>query len=91
MPSSFNMYWFGIQMFGLVHKTKQMNQPFKWTGIQMVDLCVVVKWSGIWMVVWKPDWKKPVYGPKCPVFKWFTNSLDFTIWMPDTHTVQYSD
>ena len=23
----------------------------------MVDLCPVVKWSSIWMVVWKPDWK----------------------------------
>ena len=27
----------------------------------MVDLCPVVKWSSIWLVVWKPDWKKPVY------------------------------
>ena len=24
----------------------------------MVDLCPVVKWSGIQMEVWKPDWKK---------------------------------
>ena len=23
----------------------------------MIDLCLIVKWSGIWMVVWKPDWK----------------------------------
>ena len=23
----------------------------------MVDLCPVVKWSSIWMVVWKRDWK----------------------------------
>ena len=27
------------------------------SGIQMVDLCLIVKWSGIQMVVWKPDWK----------------------------------
>ena len=38
-------------------------------NIQMVDLCPVVKRSGIQMVVWKPDWKKPGYGPKCPVFE----------------------
>ena len=24
----------------------------------MVDLCPVIKWSGIQMVVWKPNWKK---------------------------------
>ena len=23
----------------------------------MVDLCPMVKWSGIQMVAWKPDWK----------------------------------
>ena len=43
----------------------------------MVDLCPVVKWSCIQMVVWKQDWKKPVYGPKCPVFKWFAKSRDY--------------
>ena len=57
----------------------------------MVDLCPVVKWSGIQMVVWKPDWKKPVYGPKCLVFEWCAKSHDFTIWIADTHTVLYSD
>ena len=48
------------------------------SGIPMV--CLVVKWSGIWMVVWKPDWKKPVHGPNCR-----------HIWITDTHTVWYSD
>ena len=43
------------------------------------------------MVVWKPDWKKPVNGPKCPVFKWSTKSRDFFIWIPDTLNVRYSD
>ena len=38
--------------------------------IQMEDLSPVVKWSGIWMVVWKPDWIRPVYDPKCLVFKY---------------------
>ena len=33
------------------------------SDIQMVDLCQFVKWSGIRMVVWKLDWKKPVNGP----------------------------
>ena len=36
----------------------------------MVDLCPVVKWCDIQMVVWKPDWKRPVYGPKCSVFEY---------------------
>ena len=36
---------------------------------QQVDLCPVVKWLGIQMVVWKPDLKKPVYGSKCPVYE----------------------
>ena len=35
--------------------------------------------------------KKPVYGPRCPVFKWSAKSCDFTISIPNTHTVQYSD
>ena len=56
----------------------------------MVDLCWVVEWSGIQMVVWKPDWKKSVMvqsvrylnGPK---------SNEFTTWIPDTPTAQYSD
>ena len=61
------------------------------SGIQMVDLCLVAKWSGIPMVVWKPDWKKPVYGPKCLVFDWSAKSRYFTIWILDTHTVRYSD
>ena len=55
------------------------------SGIQMVYLCPVVKWSGIQMVVWKSDWKNYVSGPKCSA-----KSRDFNIWIPDTHTVQYS-
>ena len=39
----------------------------------------------------KTGLKKPVYGPKCPVFKWSIKSRDFTIQISDTHTVQYSD
>ena len=42
------------------------------------------------MVVWKPDRIRPVYDPKCPVFKWTAKSCDFTIWIPDTHSVRYS-
>ena len=34
--------------------------------------------------------KKAVYGPKCLVFKWSAKSMDFTIWIPDTHSVWYS-
>ena len=43
------------------------------------------------MVVWKLDWKKPVYGPKCTLFEWAAKSRDFTIWIPDNQTVRYSD
>ena len=43
------------------------------------------------MLVWKPDWKKPVHGPKCQVFEWSAKSSDFTIWISDTHDVWYSD
>ena len=39
----------------------------------------------------KTELKKPVYGPKCPVFEWSAKSPDFTIWMPDTHSIWYSD
>ena len=37
------------------------------------------------MVVWKP-----VYGWKCLVFELSAKSHEFTIWIPDAHTVQYS-
>ena len=62
----------------------------------MVDLCPVVKWPGIQMAWYsngglKTRLKKPDYGPKCPVFEWSDKSRDFTIWIPDTHTVWYSD
>ena len=34
--------------------------------------------------------KKPVFGPKCLVFKWSVKSRDLTIWILDTHIVWYS-
>ena len=36
----------------------------------------------------KTGLKKPVYCPKCPVFKWSARSPDFTIWILD-NTVRY--
>ena len=39
----------------------------------------------------KTGLKKPINGPKWPVFEWSTKSRDFTIWIPDTFTVWYSD
>ena len=57
----------------------------------MVVLFLVVKRSGFWMVVWKPHWKKPIYGPKCLVFKWSAKSCNFTTWIPDTQTVRLED
>ena len=35
--------------------------------------------------------KSVVYVPKCLVFEWSPKSHDFTIRIPETHTVQYSD
>ena len=63
----------------------------EYSGIWMVDLCPVVNGSGIQMVVWKLDWKRPVCGPKCQVFEWSAKWRDLTIWILDTHTVWYSD
>ena len=70
---------------------------FKWKffycwifKLRLLSEYPVVIWSGIWMVVWNPDWKKPVESPKCLVFEWSYKSPDFTIWIPDTHTVRYS-
>ena len=59
----------------------------------MVDLCPVIKRSGIQMVVWKPDHGLFMVQNKGlhPVFVWSTKSCDFTIWIPDNHTVQCSD
>ena len=34
--------------------------------------------------------KKPVCDPKCRILKYSAKSCDFTIWIPDTHTVWYS-
>ena len=42
------------------------------------------------MVVWKPDWKKPVCGQKCPVCEWSVKSRYFTIWIPSP-SVRYSN
>ena len=39
----------------------------------------------------KTGLKKLVTDQKCPVFEWSAKSRDFTIGIPDTHTVWYSD
>ena len=39
----------------------------------MVDLCPIVKWSGIQMVGLKTGLKKPVYGQNCLVFQGSAN------------------
>ena len=76
-------------LYFLIHKSNSFSlkrNKHSFHFIQMVDLCPVVNRSGIQMVVWKPDWKKPVNGPTCPVFKWSAKSHDFTIWIPNTLT-----
>ena len=39
--------------------------------------------------VLKTRLKKPVYGPKCPVFELSVKSRDLTIWILDTKSVRY--
>ena len=51
----------------------------------MVDLCPVVKSSGIQIMVWKLDWKSLF------LVKGTDKSRNFIIWIPNTHIVQYSD
>ena len=55
-----------------------------------VDLCPVVKWSSIQMVVWKLDWKGLFKLQNVQYLEWSAKSRGFTIWIPDTF-VQYSD
>ena len=68
--------------------------PFEYSN--HLNTALVWYWNGRFvsrcqMVFWKPDFKKPIYGPKCPVFEWSAKSHDFTIWILETHTVWYSD
>ena len=58
---------------------------FKWG--RFVSGCQMVRYSNGGL---KTGLKKPDYGPKCSVFEWSAKSCDFTIWIPDTHTIQYS-
>ena len=56
--------------------------------IAFMSSCQMVRYSNGGL---KTGLKKPEYGPKCPVFKWSTKLCDLTIWIPDIHSVQYSD
>ena len=44
-----------VQSLDVVYSTVAIWMPDE-SGIWMIDLCPVVKWSGIQMVVWKLDW-----------------------------------
>ena len=74
--TSYEMLIFKIQAFWS-HQIK--NTATIWipdlSGIKMV---------GIWMGVWKPDWKS-LFMAQNVVFKWSAMSHDFAIWIPDTH------
>ena len=58
------------------------NQVTIWipdqSSIQVVDSCLVVKWSSIWMVVWKPDWKSLFIVQNV----WFSNGLPSHVTLP---------
>ena len=55
---------------------------------RFVSVCQTVRYLNCGL---KTRLKKPVNGPKCPVFKWSAKSRDLVISIPDTHTVWYSD
>ena len=66
--------------------SNHLNTGLVWyTNGRIVSSCQMVWYSNGGL---KTGLKNPVYGPKCPVFKW---SRDFTIWLLDTHTIGYSD
>ena len=57
--------WMSGFQIPTVQYSNRLEYRTSLVGIQMVDLCPVVKWSG------KNQTEKPVYGPKCPVFECF--------------------
>ena len=44
-------------------------------GIWTVQTCPIVKWSGIWMVVWKPNKKCLFYGKNVRFLNGMTNHV----------------
>ena len=88
-----NFYLFAIQMpANSSFSSHNLKSKVKvcYSSYQSRNLSVKHPMTWI-MVIWKQDWKKPVYGPKSLVFKWSAKTCDFTIWIPDTCTVQNSD
>ena len=66
---------------------KRDKHPVQWliaSSVVFIVLLKMVWYSNDGLKTWL---KKAFYGPKCPVFVW---SCDFTIWIPDTHSVSYS-
>ena len=51
-----------------LNNSNHLNTGLVWySNFRFVSSCQMVRFQ---MVVWKLDWKKPVYGPKCSVFRW---------------------
>ena len=83
------------QRFRSIWKRKQrnyrnhLNPGLVWFSINgFVPGCQMVRYLKGGLEI---GLKRCVYGPKCTVIKWSAKSPDFTIWIPDTHTLQYSD
>ena len=84
-------YWtpFYLLNSGQVQYRNHLNTQLVWHLYgKFVSISQMVRYSNGGQ---KTGLKKPVYGPKCPVFEQSVKSCDFTIWIPDTHTVWYSD
>ena len=77
--------WKYQAQWGFEYNSNHLNTGLIWNlNGRFVSGCQIE------MVVWKPNWKKPVDGPKCLVFEWSAKSGDLSIWIPYTHTVRYS-
>ena len=75
----------------LVHKgnyINHLNTRLIWySNGWFVSGCQMVRYSIGGLKTWL---RKPVYGPKCPVFEWSAKPLNFTIWILGTNIVRYS-
>ena len=69
-----------LQLMGYIltkYHSNHLNTGLVWyLNGRFVSGCQMVRYSNGGL---KTRLKKPVYGPKCPVFEWFAKSCDFTI------------
>ena len=87
-----NLHNLAESVFSISHSivySNHLNTGVVWySNGRFVPDCQMVWYSNGCL---KTGLKKPIYCPKCPVIKWSIKSHDFTIWILNTHTVQFSD